>query len=70
MESILIFFITIIVLAYRYLKKNKGTVLKKSKKLGIRIISIILIAILICAVLIEEITQKLLDELGKQNLRA
>ncbi|WP_026665594.1 hypothetical protein [Butyrivibrio sp. FC2001] len=70
MESILIFFITIIVLAYRYLKKNKGTVLKKSKKLGIRIISIILIAILICAVLIEEITQKLLDELGKQNLHA
>ncbi len=70
MESILIFFITIIVLAYRYLKKNKGTVLKKSKKLGIRIISIILIAILICAVLVEEITQKLLDEIGKQNLRA
>ena len=70
MESILIFFITIIVLAYRYLKKNKGTVLKKSKKLGIRIISIILIAILVCAVLVEEITQKLLDELGKQNLRA
>ena len=70
MESILIFIITIIVLAYRYLKKNKGTVLKKSKKLGIKIISIILIAILICAVLIEEITQKLLDELGKQNLRA
>lgn len=70
MESILIFFITIIVLAYRYLKKNKGTVLKKSKKLGIKIISIILIAILICAVLIEEITQKLLDELGKQNLHA
>ena len=57
-------------MAYRYLKKNKGTVLKKSKMLGIRIISIILIAILICAVLIEEITQKLLDELGKQNLRA
>ena len=70
MESILIFFITIIVLAYRYLKKNKGTVLKKSKKLGIRIISIILIAILVFAVLVEEITQKLLDELGKQNLRA
>ncbi|WP_026493035.1 hypothetical protein [Butyrivibrio sp. XPD2002] len=70
MESILIFFITIIVLAYRYLKKNKGTVLKKSKKLGIRIISIILIAILICAVLVEEITQKLLDEIGKQNLHA
>ncbi len=68
MESILIFFITVIVLAYRYLKKNKGTVLKKSKKLGIKIISIILIAILVCAVLIEEITQKLLDELGKQNL--
>lgn len=66
MESVLIFFITIIVLAYEYLKKNKGKTFSNVKKLVIKAISILLIAILVCAVLIEEVTQKLLDELEKR----
>ena len=67
MESVLIFFITIIVLSYEYLKKNKGKIFSNVKKLVIKAISILLITILVCAVLIEEVTQKLLDELGEQN---
>ena len=67
MESVLIFLITIIVLAYEYLKKNKGKTFSNVKKLVIKAISILLIAILVCAILIEEITKKLLDDLGKKN---
>lgn len=67
MESVLIFFITIIVLAYEYLKKNKGKIFSYIKMLVIKAISILLITILVCAVLIEEVTQKLLDEFGEQN---
>ncbi|SEM18884.1 hypothetical protein SAMN04487770_12819 [Butyrivibrio sp. ob235] len=67
MESILIFIITIIVLAYKYLKENKGKIFAIVNKLGLKIISIFLISILVLAIIIENVTQKLLNELEKQN---
>jgi len=66
MESIIIFLITIIVMAYQYIKKNNIKVLAKIKQMALKLITIILAGILILLIILEEAIQHLLNMIGKE----
>ncbi|SFC56360.1 hypothetical protein [Butyrivibrio sp. YAB3001] len=62
--EILILIIAIIVVFYR---KHKGTILKSMKKIALKAMAIALSLIVVIAVLVTELAERLLDSISKEE---
>ncbi len=62
--EILILIIAIIVVFYR---KHKGTILRSMKKIVLKVMAIALSLIVVIAVLVTELAERLLDRISKEE---
>ena len=67
METILILLITLIVLGYRSLKKNRHKIIRGGKRAFLKVISIILATFLVLSILMTEFLEYMLKRIGEKE---